>query len=43
HRAEDFIVIPNYLDKLGLQYEFFLDHYTIHNEETVLFARPQGR
>ena len=40
HKDDDFIVIPHYLDKLGLQYEFFLDHFTTHMEETVLFARP---
>lgn len=40
HREDDFIVIPSYLDKLGLGYEFFLDHFTIHRWETVLFASP---
>lgn len=40
HRDDDFIVIPDYLDKLGLRYEFFLDHFTIHRDETVLFACP---
>ncbi len=42
HRDEDFIVIPDYLHKLGLGYEFFLDHFTIHREETVLFASPKA-
>ena len=40
HRIDDFIAIPDYLNKLGLGYEFFLDHFTIHREETVLFASP---
>ena len=42
HREDDFIVIPGYLDKLGLGYEFFLDHFTIHSWETVLFASPRA-
>jgi FkbM family methyltransferase len=41
HRDDDFVTIPDYLDKLGQGYEFFLDHFTIHREETVLFARPK--
>ena len=38
HRAEDFFAIPLWLDALGVGYRFYLDHYTIHNEETVLYA-----
>ena len=38
HKEDDFLTIPAYLDRLGLQYKFFLDHFTIYNEETVLFA-----
>jgi len=40
HKEDDFIVIPDYLHKLGLGYKFFLDHFTIHHEETLLFASP---
>lgn len=40
HRQEDFIAIPLYLNQLGVGYEFFLDHFTIYGEETILFARP---
>jgi FkbM family methyltransferase len=40
HNDDDFIVIPKYLDSLKLGYEFFLGHFTIHLEETVLFAYP---
>jgi FkbM family methyltransferase len=40
HQWDDFITIPRYIDQLGLGYEFYLDHFTIHQEETVLFARP---
>jgi FkbM family methyltransferase len=43
HKDEDFITIPQYLVGLGLGYEFFLGHATIHSEETVLFASPEGR
>jgi FkbM family methyltransferase len=42
HREDDFVTIPDYLDKLALRYEFFLDHFTIHSEETVLFASPMA-
>jgi len=39
HSLDDFVEIPAYLRSLGLGYEFYLDHFTIHHEETVLFAR----
>ena len=38
HRPEDFFSIPLWLDSLKCGYRFFLDHYSIHNEETVLYA-----
>jgi FkbM family methyltransferase len=38
HKENDLIEIPTYLDKLGLGYRFFLDHFTIYGGETVLFA-----
>jgi FkbM family methyltransferase len=41
HRDTDFIEIPTYLERLGVGYEFFLDHFTIYGEETILFAAPQ--
>jgi hypothetical protein len=41
HREDDLVEIPRYLDGLGLGYEFFLDHFTIYGEETVLFAQPK--
>lgn len=40
HREEDFYAIPSYLDSLNLGYRLHLDHFTIHREETVLFALP---
>ena len=39
HRPEDFFSIPSWIDSLDLGYRFFLEHYSIHQEETVLFAR----
>lgn len=41
HKDEDFITIPEYLSGLGVPYQFYLDHFTVHREETVLFAIPQ--
>jgi FkbM family methyltransferase len=38
HRDEDFVRIPAYLAHLNLGYRFYLDHFTIYGEETVLFA-----
>jgi FkbM family methyltransferase len=38
HRDRDFVDIPLFLDGLGLGYRFYLDHFTIYGEETVLFA-----
>jgi len=39
HRPEDFFAIPLWVDSLECGYRFFLDHYSIHHEETVLYAR----
>jgi FkbM family methyltransferase len=38
HRPEDFFSIPLWIDSLGVGYRLFLDHYSIHHEETVLYA-----
>jgi FkbM family methyltransferase len=38
HRPEDFFSIPFWIDSLGIGYQLFLDHYSIHHEETVLYA-----
>jgi hypothetical protein len=40
HHDDDLFTIPEYLSALDLGYEFYLDHFTIYQEETVLFARP---
>jgi|GEM_PF-401194 len=41
HNLSDFVTIPEFLQSLQLDYEFFLGHYTIHTEETVLFGQPK--
>ncbi len=38
HRPEDMFAIPIWLKSLDCRYRFFLDHYSIHQEETVLYA-----
>lgn len=39
----DFANIANILNDLNLGYKFYLGHFTIHHEETVLFAVPGGK
>jgi len=39
HSLNDFWEIPEWLESLGLGYKFYLRHFTIHSEETVLFAK----
>ena len=41
HRLEDFFEIPDYLESLNLNYRFYLRHFTIFSEETVLFATSE--
>ena len=41
HSIDDFKTIPRYLNSLGLSYKYYLDHHTIYENETVLFAVPQ--
>jgi FkbM family methyltransferase len=38
HKFNDVWEISQYIDSLGLGYRFVLRHFTIHAEETVLFA-----
>lgn len=38
HRPNDFFELCDFVHGLGLGYRFYLDHYTIHAEETVLYA-----
>jgi FkbM family methyltransferase len=39
HRAHDLFDLPWLIQQIHGRYEFFLDHHTIHLEETVLYAR----
>ncbi len=39
HNFKDFWTIPQYLHQVEPGYRFHLKHFTIHSEETVLFAR----
>jgi FkbM family methyltransferase len=41
HGIDHLLSISLWLHSLALGYRFFLDHYTIHQEETVLFATIQ--
>jgi FkbM family methyltransferase len=38
HSLDDFVNIPLWINSLGLGYKIYLDHSTIHWEETVVFA-----
>lgn len=38
HSMEDMVQIPLWIDELKLGYKFYIGHYTIHSEETVLYA-----
>lgn len=41
HSMDDFVNIPNWINELNLGYKLYLDHYTIHSEETVIFAKVE--
>ncbi|MDI6774084.1 MAG: FkbM family methyltransferase [Verrucomicrobiota bacterium] len=43
HKEEDILTIPEYLDGLQAGYSFYFDHFSVHGQETILFAsaRPQ--
>jgi FkbM family methyltransferase len=38
HSNEQFVDVPKWILDLNLGYKIYLDHFTIHSEETVLFA-----
>jgi FkbM family methyltransferase len=42
HDLRHFASIPRWIAGLDLGYRLYLDHFTIHEEETVLFARSDG-
>lgn len=39
HDLCHFASIPTWINALNLGYRFYVDHFTIHQEETILFAR----
>ena len=39
HSMDDFVNIPEWITGLNLGYKLYLGHYTIHSEETILFAK----
>lgn len=41
HSMDDMVDIPNWINDLNLGYKLFLGHYTIHAEETVIFAKVE--
>ncbi len=38
HSLEDFVRIPKWIAGLGLGYRLYLDHFTIYQEESIVFA-----
>jgi FkbM family methyltransferase len=41
HKPNDIFEIPLFIKQTFLNYKMYLGHYTIHNEETVLYCQPQ--
>jgi hypothetical protein len=39
HSLDDFVNIPLWIDNLNLGYKIYLNHLTIHWEETIIFAK----
>lgn len=42
HKPNDLFEIPAYLHRRFPFYEMYIEHYTIHNEETVLYCNPRN-
>lgn len=38
-KPHDIFDIPLFINNLNVGYQLYLDHYTIHNEETILYAK----
>ena len=38
HRSDDLLVLPAMIKEIEPSYELILDHYTIHSEESVIYA-----
>jgi FkbM family methyltransferase len=43
HQISDFVDIPRFLHGLNLDYDFYVEHHTIYQNETVLFAIPRKK
>ncbi len=41
YHGNDFFELPKILNEKLLQYDFYLGHYTIHAEETILYCLPK--
>lgn len=41
HSLDDFSTIPRWISDLKLSYKLYVGHYTIHSEETVIFATTE--
>lgn len=41
HKPDDFFEIINYIKENHKYYELYVDHYTIHREETVVYGLPR--
>lgn len=39
HSMDEFVNIPNWITGLNLGYKLYLGHYSIHSEETIIFAK----
>ena len=39
-KDNDLFDLADYLNSLAIGYRFYLDHFTIFHEETILFASP---
>ena len=42
HALADFVNLPQMIHEMNPDYRFHLGHYTIHEEETILFAAPSA-
>jgi FkbM family methyltransferase len=42
HSLQDFVDLPRMIDSYAPDYRFHLGHYTIHAEESILFAAPRS-
>jgi len=41
HSMDDLVNIPKWITELKLGYKLYLDHYSIHAEETIIFAKVE--